>query len=374
MKKRILHFIESEGVYGAEQVILNLSHEMSKTADYEPIVGCIVGSENDQSDLFDQALARNIEAVKIPIANSRFIFDLPVAAKKLKQIKVDLIHSHGYKPTVFGYVISKLMSAPLTATCHLWFKPSNGPLKMRVMIAIEKFLYRNFSVVIAVSDAIKFELCRRGTSSDRVQVIKNGINVDAFSRDNRVQVRESLGLAEHDFVLINTARLTEQKAQHVLINAVAKLKDQGVPVKALIVGEGPLRDRLDKQIQGFGLQAEVSLLGFRSDTVDLLNAADVFALPSIDEGMPISLLEAVAAHLPVIATDVGDIGKLIQNETSGLIVPVEDSVVLAASILHLKNNPEEAQQYAAEARRELQASYSSEAMAKQYYAVYQTIV
>jgi predicted regulator of amino acid metabolism with ACT domain len=99
-KQKVLHFIESAGVYGAERVILNLSLEMQKAGNYTPVVGCIVDSVSSESALYDAALAAGVEAIKIPISNARLLTDLPKAASLIAEQHIAIIHSHGYKPSV----------------------------------------------------------------------------------------------------------------------------------------------------------------------------------------------------------------------------------------------------------------------------------
>jgi len=371
-KKRVLHFIESEGVYGAERVILNLSQQLNSNGTYVPIVGCIVTHANSVNALYDAAKEIGLEAVKIPIANARLITDLPKAAKQLKALNIDLIHSHGYKPSVFGFIIRLLKKIPVIATCHLWFEPSKGPLKMRTMIALEKFFYRWFPKVIAVSEPIKNILLQSNLSSSQVAIVRNGVDVpeQLLTADEKAALHQSLHLTDNIFCVLNSARLTRQKAQWVLIKAAAILKQQGELVRILIVGEGALAEELRMLIASEDVSDYVQLLGFRSDVNKLLALSDAFVLPSIDEGMPMSLLEAAAAAKPIISTLVGDIGKLIQHNETGLVIPLEDPAVLAAAIVRLKNSPDLAQQLARNAHDKMVANYSSEAMSKGYMAIY----
>ncbi|MCH2159019.1 MAG: glycosyltransferase [Oleiphilaceae bacterium] len=373
MTKVVLHLIQSDGVYGAEQVILNLSRQMKNDTNYSALIGCIVSSPDEQNDLFDEAKSRGLEAIKLTISNSGFLFQLPYVARQLKALSVSLIHSHGYKPTVFGWSLSKLLSLPMTATCHLWFKPESGPLKMRLMIAIEKRLYPYFPVVVAVSDEIKAKLIGFGVDAGKVRVIKNGVQIQSIEKGVSSEIRKSSGLNGGEFLVTNVARLTEQKAQHILIDAIAMLRRKGFDIAALIVGEGPLKQELDAQVRNLDIADHVKLLGFQKNIREILASSDVFALPSIDEGMPISLLEAISADVPVVATDVGDIGKLVRHGQSGLIVPVGDIDALASGIMELMEDKEKAREYSKSALAKLRAQYSCEAMASQYNEVYDLI-
>lgn len=374
--KRILHFIESEGVYGAERVILNLSQQLIAQGEYIPVVGCIVSSPNAKSALYDAAIKLNIEAIKIPIANSRLIVDLYRASKQLTDEKISLIHSHGYKPSVFGYLLKKITKIPVIATCHLWFEPSKGPLKMRVMIALEKFFYRWFPKIVAVSEPIKQILLESKLPPDNIELIRNGVDTPEkkLTAEEKFALRNALGLAPDDYCILNSARLNRQKAQWVLIKAAKLIQQQGHNVKILIVGEGPLHQELTELIQLEQVEDYVKLLGFRNDIDQLLGITDLFALPSIDEGMPMSLLEAAAASTPIIATAVGDIGKLIQHESTGLIIPLESPEALATAVIKLKEDELLAQKLAASCHEAMIKNYSSRAMCLAYLPIYSALI
>jgi glycosyltransferase involved in cell wall biosynthesis len=373
--KRILHFIESGGVYGAERVILNLSLQLQLSRDYTPVVGCIVESPASQSALYDAAVNADIEAIKIPIANARLLTDLPKAAKQLTTLKIDLIHSHGYKPSVYGFVIRLLTKIPVIATCHLWFEPSKGPLKTRVMIRLEKFFYRWFPKIIAVSEPIKTILLNSNLNSQQIEIVRNGVDIpDTIAANELIQLRRTLGLHEDDFCVLNSARLSRQKAQWTLIAAAAILKQQDENIRFLIVGEGPLEVELKALIDTEDVGDSVQMLGFRADVNHLLDMSNVFALPSIDEGMPMALLEAAAASKPIISTLVGDIGKLIQHEQTGLVITTEDPMALAAAILRLKQDAAFAEQLAKCAHSSMQQQYSSQAMCAAYVKIYNQLL
>lgn len=372
---RILHFIESGGLYGAERVILNLSREMIRDGGLVPVIGCIVGSESEQSDLYDAAVNEGVEAVKLVIPNSRFPLALPKIARELKQLNVALMHSHGYKPSVYGFLLRVLSGIPVIATCHLWFEMNETALKTRVLIALEKHFYRWFPCVVAVSDDIRRVLISSGVPSSKVEVVENGVSIKALENPGEaLSLRESLGLKDDDFCVLNAGRLTRQKAQWTLIEAAALLRQRQLPVKVLIAGEGKLKESLLELIERLEVQDCVSLLGFRQDIPELLAISNVFALPSLDEGMPMILLESTARGVPVITTAVGDVPKLITQGESGLIVPKEDPESLANAIEKLLKDHPLRLRLSENARLNMQARYSSEAMHKKYNKIYQNLL
>jgi glycosyltransferase involved in cell wall biosynthesis len=374
--QKVLHFIDSEGVYGAERVILNLSQKMLAQPEFIPVIGCIVSNTQAGNPLYDAALAAGIEAHKIVIANSKLLSHIPAAADQLKSLGISLIHSHGYKPSVFGFFIARRIGIPIISTCHLWFQPNQGPLKMRVMIWLEKKLYRHFPKIIAVSEPIKAILAQAKLPAHKLDLVRNGVDIPEvdLSSEAALALRAELGLAPDDLVILNSGRLARQKAQWILVKAASILQQQGRKIQMLIVGEGGLRSELEALIEQEGVGSCVKLLGFRSDINQLLAISDIFALPSLDEGMPMSLLEAAAAAKPIIATAVGDIAKLIRHDDSGLIIPTENPQALSEAIVKLVDDTAFAQRLANTAYRLMRADYSSDAMCSRYQTIYRELI
>ncbi len=375
--KKVLHFIESAGLYGAENVLLNLSREMLKEGKYEPVVGCIVARLTQKSDLFDRATELGIKAEKIVINNYMLIRDIPKAGKIFTRLGIDLVHSHGYKPSVFGFLIKLLTGIPIISTCHLWFFRENLPLKFRVMVWVEFLLYRFFPCVVAVSEPIKKILVSRGINPEKVQVIKNGIVLEDYSPISHGELddlRRELGLGKDDFCIVNAARLTVQKAQKHIVTAARQLRSSGLKLKFLIVGEGSLKDELQQEINESGLQDVIRLLGFRTDIRQLLQVADLFVLPSFEEGMPMALLEAMASKTPVLVTPVGDIPQLVQDGVSGIIVKIDDADDLARGIKQFATEIYSRKDLAGKGWEKIRESYSSAAMYNQYDGVYKYVL
>ncbi len=370
---KILHLIESSGLYGAESVILNLSREMKTVGMYEPVIGCIVSSPDEKNDLYDKALSYNIESLKIVIRNSCLFVDLPAFVLRCREMDIHIIHSHGYKPSVYGFFVKLFTGIHVTSTCHLWFMGANRPLKQRIMTALELFCYRFFPVVIGVSEPIRKILIDHKVSGDKIVVIKNGIflgDYNGIKSDKHNCLRTEFDIKEGLPIVLNVARLNEQKDQSSIISAAKQLIDKGFHYKFFIVGEGHLRHSLELEISEKGLQKDVFLLGYRDDIPMLLRNSDVFILPSIDEGMPMALLEAIASKIPVVATQVGDIPKLIAHEKTGFIVNIKDVNSLSEGISCVLEHPEQSSEMAENAYEELQEKYSSSSMYRQYDVVY----
>lgn len=373
--RRVLHFLESGGLYGAENVVLNLSREMMKANDYIPVIGCIVQSKDESVALLEKAKDYGIETHRIVIRNTIFPLGILGFLFSLQKLHIDLIHSHGYKASIIGFVARMILRIPVLPTCHLWFWGEDCPLKFRLMTKLEIFLYRYFRAITVVSQPIKQILVDRGIVAEHVHIIKNGINLDDFKRIDPVErkkMRADFGVGEKIPLIISLGRLTEQKAHIDLIRTAEILKSRGLEFIVMIVGDGELRDELDRMIRRHGLEEQVRLLGFRDNTSQLLQMSDIFILPSLDEGLPMALLEAMACRIPVIATPVGDVPQLLGWGANGILVESRDVDGFAEAISHLISQ-ENDMNLVDRGYQEVKNTYSSEVMFNNYKAFYATL-
>jgi glycosyltransferase involved in cell wall biosynthesis len=361
-----MHLVESAGVYGAERVILALSREMLSSEEFEPVIGCLVQHRHAQPDLVAVAAAVGVESHCVLIRNWALPLDVVSAASQFKDLRIDLVHCHGYKPTIVAALARLYSRVPVMSTCHLWFVEPKTPLRTRIAIGIERLLYRfGHMRVVTVSDAIRNSIISYGAPEALVSVVANGISLEGFVDAIRPDPPKTAG-----FRIVNVARLAPQKAQRDLVQAAAIAAVSVENLQVVILGDGELRPALEAQIRELNAEGCVSLLGFRSDVQEMVAGADAFVLPSLDEGMPISLLEAVALKVPVIVTPVGDIPKLIEHERSGLVVNANDPEGLATAIIRLAKDKQLRASLAENAWLQLQRLHSSAEMFDGYAAVY----
>jgi glycosyltransferase involved in cell wall biosynthesis len=175
----------------------------------------------------------------------------------------------------------------------------------------------------------------------RIAVIPNGIDLDRYSAvDDRPHLRARLGLAMDRQYIVIVARFHPVKDHATLLRAFATLADQRTGVDLLLVGDGPLRQALERQIDELNIRPRVHLLGVRSDVADLLRASDIFVLSSVSEAASITLLESKACGLPAVVTDVGGNPELVRDHVDGLLVPRGDAERLAQALLSLADRPD----------------------------------
>jgi glycosyltransferase involved in cell wall biosynthesis len=221
-------------------------------------------------------------------------------------------------------------------------------------------------ILVTVSAKTRQNAICEGVEADRIITIRNGIHPIPLDDVNRSDMRRQLDLEEGDVFLLSVGRLVYQKAHEILVRAMPLILSHNPRVKVGICGEGGLRPQLEASISELDLTGSVRLYGNLHSVAGYLSAADIFVLPSRWEGLPIALLEAMSAGLPVVATRVEGVEEVVVEGTHGLLVPVGDSQALANAILQLLQDPQLARRMGASAREHILADYTEDRMCEQY--------
>jgi glycosyltransferase involved in cell wall biosynthesis len=209
-----------------------------------------------------------------------------------------------------------------------------------------------------------------GYPLDSIRVIRNGIDTTRFRPDRREGARRSLGCDPRDVVIGTAGRLVPVKDHATLLNALALLRSQGIRFRAIIAGDGPLRQGLDALAQSTGIADAVEFVGERSDMEDVMAAYDIFALSSTSEGLSNTVMEAMATGLPVVATHVGGTDELVEQGTTGLLVPASDPRAFAGALAELIKGEARRQSMGRAGRERVQRDYSLDRMVRAYEELY----
>ena len=373
-KNKVLHMVASTGLYGAETVILNLSKEMLK-CPFLPVVGMVVEEKGKMPEIGTAAKNLGLETA---VFYSGGRFDPVCILRIFKYIKKNAIvavHSHGYKPSILSYIPCKLLKTPLLITCHLWFNTDDN--KLQLYHKLETWIMKRLPVVVGVSEEICNELIEAGVKRENTYCVYNGIDTENYRKYPMVETRSAFvefGISDTDFVIGSIGRLHEQKAFHFLLNAINILLKQGADLKCLIFGDGPLRKELEATCAKLGLQEAVQFLGFREDILNLLELMDIFVISSIDEGLPMVLLEAMASRKAIISTSVGAIDSVLTHEKNALIYDIGDVKALAGYIDFFQNDTDKRSEFGEAAYRRFKMNFTSAVMARKYITLYKTII
>ncbi len=368
---KTLQLISPIGFFGAENVMIQLSKELF-SCDYSNYVGILGNSQRSYIDTADEAGKYGLNVKIFPCRGKFDIKSILKIRNFIKNNKIDIIHSHGYKSNLYNLLASIGLRVKRITTCHNWL---GSTAKMRFYAYLDKLLLNKFDKVIVVSNDLNAEVLKRGISPKKVQLIYNGIDLKRFQPDNlnNISFKELLGFQDGSPLIGTVGRLTEEKGHNYLISAFANMISELPDAKLLIVGDGPLRNSMESQVKNLGLQNKVILMGTRRDIPEILNIIDIFVLPSLTEGVPMALLEAMAAKKPIIATRVGAISNIIKNGYSGLLVEPKDSNALYCSMNCLINDKAKAFSMANEAFECVKSKFSSLRMAQEYINVYESL-
>lgn len=327
---------------GAEKVVLSLINNINP-GQYElvPIVFTAPGMINN---IFLQRLkACEKQCHIIPVNKYKLKYINPLANmieayRLFKKHKFDLVHTHGYRADVLGITLSKLTGTPVISTCHGFISTD---AHLRFYNRLDRFILRYADRITAVSDEMKKNLMRNGIKESRIAMIQNAVeknsNEELFVQ-NRQKKRKLLDIQETGIAVGYIGRLSEEKGVKYLLEAHRLLIESAVPAKLLIIGEGPQRKDLEDSVRKAGIEGSVIFAGFKNDIENWLPAMDVFVLPSLTEGTPMSLLEAMALGIPVIASAVGGVPQVINPEKNGILVQPEKPEEIKNAIQVLSRN------------------------------------
>ncbi len=373
----VLALHDSSGMYGAEKVILNLGIALKET-DFNMIVGCLTNYRKTKPELGKEAERMGLDVEYFPMKIRFDPFVIRSVSDRIRKSDVRLVHAHGYKSNLVGLISARMRGIPVITTNHLFPPMPLSDKKLQFYSKLDVFLsLRRLDMIIAVSEDIRKRLIERGVEEARIVCIENGVDLDGYQAPDgwgRSEFKKSLGIKTDSFVIGTLGRLTPQKAHHVLLKAAKRVIVEKPFAVFIIAGDGFLKDELKEYAEQLKISQNVKFLGFRSDTRRLLSIMDVFVLSSIDEGLPMAMLEAMAAKLPVVATSVGDIPKVIKNDENGLLVEPKNSNALADKILFLLDSPTVRKTIGIKGFETVKEYYSKEAMCKKYLSVYEALI
>ena len=359
----VLHLISSGGMYGAEAVILNVSQAMARSG-HRSIVGVFSNSARPNLQLHQAAQAAGLES---HLVECRGQVDRRVPARIRRLVhdtSAEVAHAHGYKADIYTDLALRRRGLPLVSTCHTWY---DTDLFLRIYGAVDRRVLRSFDGVIAVSAEVRDRLLRSGTNADRIRCISNGIDLETFARA-AASSRDASGTSAVTVGVV--ARLAPEKGHSFFLRAAAMVLAEFPRTRFALVGDGPERPKLEELVDQLGLRPAVSFYGQRKDMPEVYASFGILVQSSVQEGLPMALLEGMASRLPVVATAVGEVPTVLHHGRAGLLVPHSDPHALAEAILRLLRNPSERAAFAAAAYAEVQANFSATRTAEQYLELY----
>lgn len=360
-----MHVTHDLNIGGLQRVVVDLAKNIDRNK-FEVSVCALREGGPFEKELTDQG----IEVIRMPPMNDRpDYFRFWKLYKIMIEKKTAVVHTHNIEPFTDGVPAALLARVPVRVhTDHARVFPD----KKRYMFA-EWILSHFTSQLVAVSEHTKANLVQyEKINSKKIKVVLNGIAGEKYRvQIDKEQKKAALGIGPGRAPILGvSARLTRQKGISYLLQAVKLLSKDYPDTLLLIAGEGELWDQLNAEAKELRIERNVLFLGPRLDVPEILQLQDVFVLPSLFEGLPLVLLEAMAASLPIVATDVGGNRQAVRDGLNGFIVPSKDSVALCSAIKRLIENSATRESFSRNSLELFQKEFALERMVKTYEEIY----
>ena len=329
-----------------------------------------------ESNVFIEA-SRNA-GIPVSVIWERGRFDPAVLRRltdRVRALEPRIVQTHSLKSHFLLSVARKTIALPWLAFHHGY---TNEDLKVRLFNLVDRFSLPRASRVVTVCGPFARAIAGYGISPDRIHVLHNSLDPSWAQMPKLAEeaagIRASLPGGSAGPILLCVGRFSTEKGHAVLFEAVSLLQKNDRPFFLILIGDGPLRSTLEREVRSKRLESRIMFAGQQRDVRPYFAASDVLVLPSLSEGSPNVLLEAMAARLPIVATLVGGVGEIVSNKETALVVPRGSAAELAAEIARLFDNPELGKQLAERAYQRLVEHFSPATYDRTLTAIYDSIL
>lgn len=365
MTLSILHILAPAQFGGLESVVRGLSQGQVERGSRVRVIALTVGA-GEQHPLVSSLQHAGVEASEWDVGHRAYLEEARRVASICEDWSPAVVHTHGYHADVIAGAAARWSGVPTVTTVHGFL---GGGWKNRIYERLQRWSLRRFDAVVAVSESLSRELIAEGVPAERIHTIPNAWtgHVEPVAREEALR---TLGL-EGDIPVIGwVGRLSPEKGLDVLFDALARLRDR--PWRLAVVGQGAATEAYRRRAESLGLYGRIRWCGFVKDAGRYFGAFDVYCLSSRTEGMPVVVLEAIAANVPVVATRVGGVEELL-TDGAGWTCPPDDPEKLAACLREALESPDQRRQKLAVARQRLSERFGREHWLSSYERVYQRV-
>jgi glycosyltransferase involved in cell wall biosynthesis len=366
---RIVHLTASTFHGGPERQMLELAAALAP----DHLTSFLSFAEKGSCRAFlAHAHAEGFEGRALRYDTPRFAAVIAELRAELKQEQTDVLCCHGYKADLLGRIAARLAGVPVIGVSRGWTAET---WKVRLYEALDRRVLRGMDRVVCVSEGQAVKVRRAGVSAERVVVIHNAIRTarfDAPDAEGRKILRGLFARAP-SLIAVSAGRLSPEKGLTYLIEAARQVVRRHPDLGFVVFGDGALRDSLVRQIASAGLADRFVLADFRSDLDRLMPWADLFVLPSLTEGLPNVVLEAMAGGVPVVATAVGGTPEVVVDGVTGFLVPAAHADALAEPICRLAESAKEREAMGRAGRARVQQEFTFAAQAQAYERLFASV-
>ncbi|ACM21308.1 glycosyltransferase [Geotalea daltonii FRC-32] len=354
IKTKVLHLIASHKIGGAERLLIAFAQAVDLNR-FDVVLGIFVRPDHENDLLWQEAKKLKIPLEPVVIRSAFDFNQLHDIYAIIKKHKPDVIHTHGYKTNILAFLFAKLFNIKAVSTVH-------GGLHAERLIT--RFLYwvnlqclRRFDKIIAVSDAVKSGLEKCGIGADKITVIKNIPAVSSCRSPVTTSARSKLGIPPQAKLVGFIGRLEKVKGGAQFIDAALSALETRSDLYFIIIGDGSQKAVLEESVAKSGHSAHFRFAGFISDPTEVFSSLDLYVLSSLDEGIPLTVLEAMCLGVPVIATRVGGVPEVISDGINGILLPPDDAPAMAAAISNILTDDTVRNSMVSRAKKDIAAKY-----------------
>jgi len=366
---KVLHLGSPSGLYGAERWIISLISHLDSVR-IESLVGAVNDGGYDDVPLCRMAQSRGFESVVIQ-GHGKVNLG---AVRELRQFlianRIDILHTHFYKADLIGLLAARGTNCLVMTTPHGWaVRPSPS---LWVYERLTKLCFSFMDAVVPLSTGLMQSLKWTPGLSGKMTLIENAVDLSEAKQDCALDAELAALRASGKFILGYVGRLDAGKDLETLLRAMAG--DHHPQWHAVLVGAGEHGGQLRALVAELGVADRVTFTGYREDRMTFLKGFDVFVLPSLSEGTPRCLMEAMAAGIPIVASDIPGCRNLVDGSSTGLLFPVGDERALRERVVELSESAERRASIVDSARQFIEAKFSCERMAREYELLYENLI
>lgn len=365
---RVLQLGSPIGLYGAERWILALLRHLDRQK-----VEMWVGSIKDGPDV-DAPLCREAGRMGFPVCVFEDSGKVPWLAVQMmrdfiREHDIQILHTHGYKTDMAGWFAVRGTGCRIITTPHGWTERPD--IKLWCYEMLDRMLLPFLDAVVPLSDELHRQLRMIPGIKGKLHLVRNGVDISEIDAVHGTSPEMAAWKTDGAFIIGYIGRLIPGKGLDALIHAV--VRHGGDDWRVALIGEGEQAAELRDLARSMGIKEKVAFFGYREDRLEFLKGFDLFVLPSRSEGVPRCLMEAMAARVPVVASDIPGCRYLVEHGRTGLLFPADDPARLAEAIGRVSREPSLGTSLAGAAREFLEEKFSAQRMAREYESLYHMV-
>ncbi len=338
-------------------------------SDYDITIGSF--TEGGQAPQFLKVIAEDkIETCLFRVKNAYDPKAVVAVRNFLKKNDTGVLCTHDYRTHLIGWLATRQMKTKWMAFSRGWTREN---VKVRLYHTIDKVILRLADHIVAVSEAQKRRLTRLLIPGGKVSVVHNAIEPQQFESIRKVDLHLKFGFAPDTLVYVSAGRFSREKGQIYLVKAAVAAIMQNPLLRFVLFGDGPDLEKVRHMVTAFGYEDRIRCPGFEKNMLGCIKAADAVVNPSLSEGLPNVMLEAMALGVPVVATDVGGVPEIIIDKETGYLVPPEDPRTLAEALLYVGRHTEQNRKVAESALRFVNDNLTFDRQNQKLAAVYRKL-